>query len=87
MPHLRDDKMYPKNMEFVRQPIHEKCEGCKYVIDRVCKTYVNPSFWWEQRPMAEGKRFWCPVATHLEKVEPEVHRMLNPIKASKRGRR
>lgn len=84
MPYLRDNEVYPKNMEFERQPIHKKCVGCEHVENNTCKSYENPSFWWEERKAIEGKKFWCPRATHLEKVEPEIHKMLNPIKASKR---
>ena len=72
-------------------PIHKKCKGCENVrgegSEFFCKVYPNPNYWWEERKLVKGhKGFWCPKATHLEKVEPEIHKMLNPIKASKRMR-
>jgi hypothetical protein len=73
-------------------PIHEKCKGCDHTrnegVETFCKAYSNPSYWWEERNLVKGhKGFWCPMATHLEKAAPEVHKMLNPIKASKRFKR
>ncbi len=70
-------------------PIHEKCEGCEHVKpegdEKLCKIYPKPEIWWMERKLVKGhKGYWCPKATHLEKVAPEVHKMLNPIKASKR---
>jgi len=38
----------------------------------------------EQRAVRE---IFCPMATHLEIVEPEIYKKLNPIKASKRKMR
>lgn len=85
MPYLKEDRSYPKNIEFIIQPLHGKCKGCENAkSNNTCKSYANPSFWWEQRPAVEGRQFWCPRATHLEMVEPELHKKLNPIKASKR---
>jgi len=70
-------------------PIHEKCEGCEHVRPEgdqsFCNVYPNPSYWWAERKLVEGhKGFWCPMATNLEEAAPKVHKMLNPIKASKR---
>lgn len=73
-------------------PIHEKCEGCEHVKlegdEKLCEVYPKPEIWWMERNFVKGcKGYWCPMATHLEKVAPEVHKMLNPIKASKRFKR
>jgi len=70
-------------------PIHEKCEGCEHVKpeggQKFCEVYSKPEIWWAERKLVAGhKGYWCPKATHLEKAAPEIHKMLNPIKASKR---
>jgi len=86
-----------------RLPLHEKCSGCNKTDGNVCSIYHNPSAWWKEKPVAtksviidhktlETKQkpaalFFCPMATHLEIVEPEVYKALNPIKASKRKMR
>ena len=72
----------------------------------VCSVYYNPSVWWKEKPIAtksvivnsktmETKpepvtAIFCPMASHLEIVEPKLYQKLNPLKASKRkfkGRR
>ena len=96
--HQTDKKL--EKLKAVRLPLHAKCEGCTRADGEVCGVYVDPSAKWQEKPVAtktvvvnsktlETKtepthHFYCPMATHLEIVEPEIHQKLNPIKASKR---
>jgi hypothetical protein len=66
----------------------------------LCGVYYDPSAKWREKPVVTkaivvnsktletkeepAHHFYCPMATHLEVVEPEIHNKLNPIKASKR---
>ncbi len=67
--------------KFGFQPIVSQCVGCNHVrlVDGVghCNSYANPGAKW-----AGGM---CNFATHA-KIEKKVEtKVLNPLKASKRG--
>ena len=66
-----------------RQPIDEKCIGCKKteVIgeNTLCKAYIEPSLRWRL-----GN---CALASHniIDEDSKSKKKKLNPIKKSKRG--
>ena len=70
-------------MDFTREPIVEKCEGCGKSLPeagaQVCSVYLIPSSKWRI-----GK---CPMATHIKKEIKDDAFKLNPLKASKRGKK
>jgi len=69
----------------------------------ICNVYYNPSIWWRNLDVAKKsvivnsktleteernvREVFCPMATHLEIVEPELYKKINPLKASKRKMR
>ncbi len=59
----------------------EKCEGCSRIEEwptgKYCVTYAQPGEQW-----ALGL---CNMATHIKLESAETQKMLNPLKASKRG--
>lgn len=57
----------------------EKCIGCSRIVDNFCSTYPDPVLKW-----AYG--YQCPMATHIKKEAVEVKKM-NPLKASKKGKK
>jgi hypothetical protein len=63
--------------------IIEKCEGCNRIVEfssgRYCKVYPDPASRW-----AYGI---SPTASHMKKEIKEVVQKLNPLKASKRGKK
>lgn len=68
-------------MEYIKEPIVEKCEGCGKSLTHndveVCSVYLMPKSKWRI-----GN---CPSATHIKKeIEVDTFK-LNPLKASKRG--
>ena len=59
----------------------EKCEGCSRIEEmptgQYCTVYAQPAEQW-----ALGL---CNMATHIKLESDETQKMLNPLKASKRG--
>lgn len=63
--------------------IVEACEGCTHIVEfptgRYCDAYMDTSIKW-----AYGM---CNFATHIQPEKKQEAKMLNPLKASKRGSR
>lgn len=63
------------------QAVVEKCEGCArletWPTGKYCVTFADPAKQW-----ALGL---CNMATHIKLEAEETQKMLNPLKASKRG--
>ncbi len=57
----------------------EKCAGCTRITDNFCSSYPDPALKW-----AHG--YNCPMATNIKKEVVE-QKKLNPIKASKKGKK
>jgi RNA polymerase subunit RPABC4/transcription elongation factor Spt4 len=63
-----------------KKPILEKCKGCKKVTeDGFCMVYDNPEAKWS----VGG----CFIATHISKEKSFMAKKMNPLKASKKGKK
>lgn len=70
-------KYIERNQPPAHWPIVDKCKGCGNTTGVICRIYTHPDGKWNT-----GN---CPMATHIKKVEEMKTKMLNPLKASKRG--
>ena len=65
------------------KPIEEKCEGCSRILvletNKYCSAAPEPSVKW--------KKGTCNLATHIKIEIAESKQKLNPLKASKRGKK
>jgi len=75
--------MKTDQMLALREPIVEKCGGCARTEmmneKEVCKAYIDPSLKWRLGD--------CGLATHVVNEADTKKKKINPLKASKRGRR
>ena len=61
-----------------------ECNGCDYVakLATICTKLVDGA---GKAPAGAWRRGTCPYATHIKRAAKVEGKMVNPLKASKRG--